>query len=609
MTKESFKSLSPEAQEELINSGVILQTGSEVSSFPSSSCNEDVSGCAETSVQSVPSCQPNQLEKPSSPEPILPQATTSSLDGILLLNPVELLFLVDEDIISNKVILHDWQIQFMLDFADEGNVKEHPFMAEVCAANGSGKDKYILAACIVWLCMRYLKAWGVATNGSGVQLDNQTERHIRSLCGKVNTKFKAEVWKCNYRSYTCIPTESVITLFATDEANKAEGFHPIEMGCKLSIFASEAKAVGDDIFTALARCLGVTHRVDVSSPGLPMGYFFDQYSVAVPRENIKGVKDVSPTDRIRYHITAYKCSHISEIEIENFARSLPGGKESSVFKSGILAEFGTTDEMVVIPYTYIWRAVNSVKEWISEPHNIGGLDLSDGGDETVLCIRNGNKLLKVIPFKFQDTEDTIDFLDQTFRENGLNHPEALVYADVGGMGKPMLNSLKRRGFKNIRFVDNRNTPYLPKTYKNRGAEVFFNMRLLLEKSEIILLRDDKMIRQLSTRYYKITTQNLHQLLTKVEQKSRGYPSPDRADAVNLCFWGYKSTRIELPDNYEKPFTEVDDNSNKIVSLFDTRSWSKGDNRKFKANEGQTNFSILENEITRYNARIKQTTNQ
>lgn len=534
-------------------------------------------------------------------------------DGIDIKDPVELLFLVDDDIQSGRVKLHGWQIQFMMDFAHDGNTKDHPFQAEVCAANGSGKDKYILAACIVWLCMRYKSATGVATNGSGVQLDNQTEFHIRNLCNKVNLKLGMTVWKCNYRDYTCLVTNSVIFLFATDEPNKAEGFHPAEAGAKLAIFASEAKAIPDSIFGALARCLGVTHRIDVSSPGLPMGHFFNRFQTAIDRKEVKNVKDCPPVECLKYHITAYQCSHITPEEIENFARNLPGGKSSPVFRSGILAEFGTTDEMVVIPYTYVWKATTPSEKcpWIPEAYNKGGLDLSDGGDETVLTVRNGNKHIKTIPFKFDNTQDTIDFLKEKFKEYGLCHPEALIYADCGGLGKPMLDQLRRQGWENIRYVDNRSTPYYPKTYLNRGAEVWFHTRILMERNELIVLRDEKLVRQLSTRYYKIDTKNRHQLLSKLEMRSRGYPSPDRADSFVLSFWDYKSTKPPIDVR-----TLKEDEAKKIrpfgaptppkpVGTFSLKSSARNSNsqslQQFRRTlRKQQDFSLLQEEVDNLN---------
>jgi len=542
--------------------------------------------------------------------------TSQWTEGFDIKDPVELLFLLDDDVKEGNVKLHSWQAQFMYDFAQESHCKDVPFYAAVRAANGSGKDKYIVAACVVWLCMRYRLARGIVTNGSGTQLDNQTEKYVRYLCQRANIVFaggKELIWKCNYRGYECIVTQSPIVLFATDEPQKAEGYHPLKAGGKMAIFASEAKAISDTIFTALTRCTGYTHRVDVSSPGLPMGYFYDVCTNSLKRKDLESVVNLPPTTVVEYHVTAFDCPHITPNEIKAFADKLPSGINDPVYKSGILAEFTTTDEMVVIPYTYIHWTINHSKhkvEWRQEPFNKGGLDLSDGSAETVLVVRNGNRMLKLIPFKFEDTEDTLNFLEEKFAEHELTNKQALVFGDCCGMGSPMLNSLRRRGWSNMRYVDSRAKSSDKRLYFNRGTELFFNVRVLLERHELIIEINDKMLTaQLSGRYYKLVGGTIRQLLSKLEQRSKGYPSPDRADGFNLAFWDYKSTRVfsdysnKAPD---KPFElQIEE---KPVNDFSLKAWASSDQSSLnsfrESIRKQQPLDHLQKELARYTESIK-----
>lgn len=533
----------------------------------------------------------------------LPPVKTDAFD---IKDPVELLMLLDDELSSGRVTLHGWQMQFLLDFAKGGQSDNAPFQALVRACNGSGKDKYIIAPCVVWLCMCHNQARGVVTSSSGDQLDNQTDTYINQLCVAANRKIAPNIWKCNYRYYECLPTGSPIKLFATDEPLKAEGYHPLVAGAKMGIFQSEAKSVPDEINIALNKCTGYTHRVHVSTPGLPMGHFFDYCSIALDRKTIKDVTEVAATDYIHYKVTAHECSHLSKAYIEQMKRDLPGGEFGAAFKSQVLAEFGTTDEMVVIPYTYVWRAVNAAPKWIQELQNKAGLDLSDGGDETVLIVRNGNKVLTVIPFKFDNTEDTITFLNEKFKDWKLDNPEAFIYADCGGLGKPMLDRMRRQGWSNIRYFDNRNTAYEPRTYRNRGSESWFHLRKLLERHELSLVNDNKMIRQLATRYYKITANNVHQLLSKLESRSKGYPSPDRADALVLAFCDYNSTYRETAPEVV-PFKPLPIEPPK--SDFTFQYWIKNQKDtegKYALNpSARKDFSLLREDIERHNELIRQ----
>lgn len=532
---------SPEALENFINSGGVLDAIATVKSNPPLRA-----AISPPVKETIPTASAVEIIPPVAPV----------LSGLDIKDPVELLLLLDDDISSGRVKLHKWQVQILLDFAAGGSSDDKPLQQLVRACNGSGKDKYVIAPCVVWLCMANVKARGVVTSSSGQQLDAQTGTYIDQLCMAANRRFQElfgnDIWKINYRYYRCLATESPIDLFATDEPRKAEGYHPLVPDGKMGIFVSEDKTVPDEINIALNRCTGYTHRLHVSTPGVPMGHFYDYCSLAVPRVSIKTINEVGPTDWIHYHITAYDCSHLSRSYIEQMKRDLPGGETGVAFRSIVLAEFGSADSMVVIPYNYIWRAINGCKHgWKQKAWNDAGVDLSDGGDETVLAVRNGNRLLHVIPFKFDNTQDTIRFLDEKFRSYGLNNPNSRINADCGGLGKPMLDSLRAKGWSNIHYIDNRNTPHEPRTYKNRAAELWFRFRQLLELDELWLIDDDKLKRQLSTRFYSITPDNKHQLESKVQARSKGHPSPDRADAVILAFWDYEKLHIDTaPD---KPF--------------------------------------------------------
>lgn len=543
--------------------------------------------------------------------------STTSQDEIVfdIKDPLELLFLLDDDIKDGKVKLHPWQIKYLVDFAAGGISDQQPFQSIVRAANGSGKDKYIIAPCVVWLCMRFMLSRGVVTSSSGVQLDNQTCAYITLLCENANRKWaggKPQIWKCNYRYYECLPSRAPIICYATDEAGKAEGYHPLGFGRKMGIFVSEDKSVPDEINIALNKCTGYTHRAHVSTPGLPLGHFFDMCNTSILRNNINSIYDVKPEDYIQYHVTAFDCSHISRAYIEQMKRDLPGGEFGAAYKSQVLAEFGTTDEMVVIPYQYIWRAHNPSQQfpapkWIPEPYNKAGLDLSDGGDETVLIIRNGNKLIAIIPFRFDNTQDTIEFLSEKFEEYGLCHPEALIFADCGGLGKPMIDDMKKRGWSNLRYVDNRKKAKEHRTYLNTGTELWFHVRKLFERNELVMhhLKDDRLIKQLSTRYYKIDQNNRHRLLSKLESRSRGYPSPDRGDAFTLAFWDYKSIiKQETSETNPEKVPYKQPPAKKPVGTFVLKSYANPNDTLKKRLGPEPDKSYLLQQIEEYNKNLR-----
>lgn len=506
----------------------------------------------------------------------------------LFRDPYEMLLFLDDTLLSGEVKLYPWQIQFMIDFASGDWKASHPFKAIVRAANGSGKDKYIIAACSVWFTMRFENGQAVVTSASGDQIDKQTSVHIKRLAESFNAKFGTDAWILNYRHYTFIhqvkeqfkeEIKSVIDMFVTDEAGRAEGWHNLVPGSKLAIFTSEAKSIPDEIFVALMRCTGFTHRVDVSSPGIPVGFFHSTSLTAISRKDIDNVQESVEASRwIEYHVTAYDCIHLNnEAMIEEMRKMMP----EAAFRSSVLAEFGTTTEATVIPYEHVWKCMNKTSSrvgWLQEPVNIGGLDLSAGGDETCLSIRNGNKLLKVLAFKFTDTQKTVEYLVEQFKLNGLDKPNAYIYADAGGLGKPIIDQIRSKGWTNIRYVLNQAKAYNERVYLNRGAEMWFNFGKLLETGEVWLCQDDKMGKQLYTRYYKITETNKHKLESKLQARAAGRPSPDRADSVILCFSQYKSKLSQDDSAVKQEYKDIpdEDKSDTIPAPFDAREWVKQD---------------------------------
>jgi len=612
MTKEEFAILSVIEQEAFLASGCMAFSPSIT---PSPSIEPALQREAEHVSAHIP-------ETPLVQFPSLSFGTHID-DGLDIKNPVELLFLVDKDVSSGKVKLHKWQIRFMLDFAIGGLDESHPFQAVVRACNGSGKDKYIIAACAVWFCMRWKKAKCPTTSSSGFQLDTQTCFHTRRLAEAVNRYFGYDLWDCKYRQYTfhfdngSNEFNSQILCYATDEAKKAEGFHPTDSGTKMAIFCSEDKSIPDEINDATNKCSGYTHRVHASTPGNSMGHFYDYCMGAIKRAAIKLISEVSGDDWIEYHIKADDCPHLGgpsgdvEAYKRRVAKNIAGGVNSSAYKSQVDAEFGIQDgEMIVIPFTYIWQATHNTFQTvhIPEPFNTGGLDLSDGGDETAFTIRNGNKHIKTIPFKFYNTEDTIAFLDELFREHGFQNPEALIYGDSVGIGKPILNRLVKMGWRNIRFFDSRAASIHPKVNANRNTDVWMNTRQLFERHEIIMDGNDSVLcKQLSSRHYKLKDAKIQQMWTKLEEKKQGFPSPDRADSFNYAFWSYKSTMEEAAydeDSEKKPFALPP--VKPTVNDFSMRNWATGPDEaenKWSADTKDKDFSLLSEEIADYNKRL------
>jgi len=456
-------------------------------------------------------------------------------------SPLELVTFVDDEILNGQMKLHKWQAQIMTDFANP-STDQDPFRSVVRAANGSGKDKYIIAPCAVWLGTVYDDSLCIITSASGNQLDRQTDRYIQQLLNGINRLFEKQIWKLNYRHYTNLLNGSTIELFATDEPGRAEGWHPAVANGQFGIFVSEAKSISDDIFTALARCTGFTKRVDVSSPGIPDGHFYNACVGNVWKQ---------------YHVTAFDCPHLSQDYIDDVKNAY--GENSTLYRSMILADFGGLEEQVVINFQQLVELDEVEIDHKAAEQNTAGLDLSAGGDEQVLAVRNGNQLIALESFKFTDTVVLIEHLEKLFYKYNLDNADAVIYGDAGGLGKPILDTLKANNWP-VKYVLNQAKPRNELAYLNRGAETWFNVAKLIENKEIIIPKYSTLRKQLASRYYMVTPQNKLQLESKKVAKSKGRKSPDQADAFVLAFCDYYPTktrgkRVKYKLNKCEPKTE------------------------------------------------------
>lgn len=442
----------------------------------------------------------------------------SSGEPLNLPDPVFMLSLYNENIRSGKIKLHDWQVTLLRKFAKEREEKEVIRIA-LCANNGSGKSQFGIAPCAAWMCMRYPTARAVITSASGGQLDRQTGAAVKHIAEQVNKVHGKEMWRINYRFFTYLPTGSTLEMYATDDAGKAEGYHPHIPEGEFAIFVDEAKSVAEPIFEALMRCNGLTRRLDVSSPGRMTGHFY----------NI-----VSSGRWYTMRVKAANCPHLNKDEIREAKEVY--GENSALFRSMYLAEFTSTDEQVVIMFETINRQLQAPPKSIKFGKTYAGLDLAAGGDENVLSVWQGNTQIGLECFRFTDTTRTRDHCIELFKKYSLEGPN--IVGDDGGLGRPILDAIREKGY-NCRRVLNQSKPINTIAYSNRGAELYFNFSNHL--SHLVLLGDATQKNQLASRYYRQSSTGKMLLESKREARLKGHGSPDRGDATVLAFAGKPPT--------------------------------------------------------------------
>ena len=472
---------------------------------------------------------------------------------------------------SGELKFYPWQEDVNNFLATTKPTWINPLRFLLRACNGSGKDAYVIAPFAVWFCCCKVRSRCIITSSSFSQLNSQTESYIRTLCFSINTWFEEQfghdIFIIRKGHIICKATGSEIKMFATDDAGKAEGYHPWNdyPGAEMALIMNEAKTVIEEIFAAFRRCTGFNYWLEVSSPGQTSGHFYNTVKRSITWE--EGYQRGKPFTK---KVTAYDCPfHISKSEIEDAKEEL--GEHSPLFRSIYLAEFTSLDENVVIPIEIVQKCLDNP---VLNPISIGtycGIDTAAGGDEHSMYICKGNRIADEDHFREKDTTIAaariVDNLNKWKAAYGLEPSHCS--ADDGGVSRGVIDQVVAKGWS-VKRVLNQSQAINLKRYANRGAELWFRAREVLEHCywRFDINKDRKLLDQLSTRYYKQSELNGKLgLESKREARAHGRPSPDRGDAfvlmlANLNVFDFKEKL--LPDDKEaqvkpkKRFSNLDD---------------------------------------------------
>ncbi len=391
--------------------------------------------------------------------------------------------------------LYAWQERVLWDL-------DLPGAVALRAANGSGKTAIVAASAALWHAAAFPGSLTICTASVFRQVSEQLFPTLHRHAGK----FPGGVF--NSTDVT-LANGSKIFGFATDTPEKFEGWH----GENLLMICDEAKGVPNGIFESIERCQP-TRLLLMSSPGGCSGFFYDAFN--------------SRRKFFRQHtVTAFDCPYISPEWIQSQIEKY--GEQHPLIRSMIFGEFMSGGEDgSVIPLSFVERCLASPPAFVNDGTVSAFCDFAAGGDENCLAVRRGNRVQIVAAWREPDTMKAVGRFIQLFREQGLTAGQ--ISADEGGLGIAICDRLAESDWP-IQRVNNGSTPNNPAAYANRGAEIWFEGRTQIERGQIILPDDKELVAQLTARRGWPDSRGRLALESKQDMRSRGLPSPDRADAI------------------------------------------------------------------------------
>lgn len=457
------------------------------------------------------------------------------------------------------MVPHPWQAQELLRLGGYLNPfdlntriipdEENRLLYGLPAANGSGKDQFIIAAFAVWFALCGLKNRCIITSSSRDQVKFQTEPGIKFLVERVNQTFGSKWFRSVEFHHVCLETGSEIKLFATDEPGRAEGYHPWPGG-KMALIMNEAKSIPEDIYDALRRCTGYSYWLGISSPGGKSGTFYNN--------SILGVRHPAPCKLNQFfyrHISAYDCPHLSRADIADKIRDMP----QWWVDSSINAEFSNVGDTVIIPDHFLRLLASNLPKPAGDDIGIG-LDTAAGLDENSCYVRAGNRIIHEFHFRQKDTDWTADYINEQLAP--WKHKDYTFNADDGGISKAISDKLTKLGWR-ITRRNNQSPAYNKREFLNLGIESWWKLRTLIVRKEIHLniLTPEGIVQpnhrqlytQLTSRRYDgdESVQGKLKIEPKPVHKQRMRESPDRADALVLCFYSFRSNYFAAEDTAAK----------------------------------------------------------
>jgi hypothetical protein len=159
-----------------------------------------------------------------------------------------------------------------------------------------------------------------------------------------------------------------------------------------------------------------------------------------------------------------------------------------------------------------------------------GIDVGRQGDQSVICVRQGAKVLEFRRKSEPDTTKTAQWILEAIADW---EPE-YTYIDVIGLGWGVFDMVKQR-YRGIRGIDVSTASSRPEKFDRLRDEVYSRVRSVFETGLISIPLDDDLINELTCIKYEITTAGKTKIEGKKDMKRRGLASPNMADALALTF--------------------------------------------------------------------------
>lgn len=303
------------------------------------------------------------------------------------------------------------------------------------------------------------------------------------------------------------------------------------------VIADEASLIPDALFAKILRMVGGVKNGKL----IKLGNTFERNHFFNSLHSSRYVSLI-----IDYHIGLSE-GRITQSFIDE-AREDMTPLEFSIMYECNFPDSGSAD--AVIPLDWIELAIN--QQGVGGEKRQAGLDVARyGNDKSVYAFRVGGvlKYMKEV-FKL----DTMAVAGMAATQMDEDEPDVTV-VDVVGLGAGVYDRLDELGYE-VHPLSGGGVPIdrdAKERYYNINAEMYFNLRNLFKpietdgklRSQISIPKDADLIRDITERKYRFTSEKKIRLEDKEDFKKRLGRSPDKGDALAMAFYDTSGSQPEM----------------------------------------------------------------
>ena len=413
------------------------------------------------------------------------------------------------------------------------NGKVEPEMFRLAVASGRGIGK---SALVSWLIL-----WMLSTRlGSTIIVTANTEQQLRSRTwaelGKWITLAINSHWFA--KTATTVKPAAWFEEALVRDLKIDTGYYYAQA----QLWSEENPDAFAGIHSSYGVCLIMDEASGIPAPiySVSEGFFSEPtndrywFCFSNPRRNTGPFYDCFHSKKPYWVTEQIDSRTVEGTDTALFNRMLEQyGEDSTVARVEVLGAFPKMDDDTVIPMELIKSAMGRDVALTSSEPIVWGLDVARfGGDNSALCVRQGNTVFEVQTFHSMDLMQLCGAIKNRFDDATVMEQPQEILVDVIGIGSGVVDRLRELNLP-VRGVNVAEAPSTKKNYLNLRAELWFAIKDWLAQRDCRLPEDDELCSELAAPSYKYTSSGKIKLESKEEMRKRGVKSPDRADALAL----------------------------------------------------------------------------